>query len=129
MPVTAAPIASLPVELTARTSTIGSCPVVSLIGEIDMATLPQLHNVLTRAVFDNRAATVVVDLDGVFVCDDAGLGVLLGAAARARETNGDLVVVCSGGSLRARLISTGFDRAVTVVDSMAAAVSGGGIER
>lgn len=110
-------------ELSARNSTIGPCPVVSLTGEIDMATLPQLHNVLTRAIFEHRTATVIVDLDGVVVCDDAGLGVLLGAAGRARESDGDLVVVCSGGPLRSRLTRTGFDRAIMVTDTAAAAIA------
>jgi anti-sigma B factor antagonist len=57
---------------------------------------------------------VAVDLDGVGVLDDSGLGVILGAAGRAREAGGDLVVVCSDARLVARLQLTGLDRAVDV---------------
>jgi anti-anti-sigma regulatory factor len=43
---------------------------------------------------------------------------LLGAAGRARNTGGDLVVVSTEPRMRQRLIDTGFDRAVTVVESI-----------
>ena len=95
---------------------------LSLTGEIDVATIPQLHDALVRAINDAFAATLIVDLDAVYSCDDTGLGVLLGAAGRARESGGDLTIVCSEGQLRGRLRRTGFDRAVTVVASIAAAL-------
>ena len=63
---------------------------------------------------------MAVDLDGVDVLDDTGLGVLLGAAGRARQAGGELVVVVSDERLRARFEATGFDRAVAVVDRLAA---------
>jgi anti-anti-sigma factor len=58
--------------------------------------------------------SVIVDLDGVDALDDAGLGILLGAAAAARQAGGDLEVVCNRPSLRERLERTRFDRAVAV---------------
>lgn len=110
-------------DLTARSSTVGSSrAVLSLSGEVDLATIPKLHDALTRWLASvSPVSTVFVDLDGVYVCDDSGLGVLLGAAGRARQAGGELVVVCSPGRLRERLALTGFDRAVSVVSSLAAA--------
>lgn len=99
----------------------GGHPLLAIAGEIDLATVPQLHNALARAINDN--ASVIVDLDGVYACDDTGLGVLLGAAGRAREAGGDLMVVCSEGPFRHRLARTGFDRAVTVTDTVSDAVT------
>lgn len=104
-----------------QTPAIGARRVFAPNGEIDLATLPALHNALARHVRESRGDTVVVDLDGVTTCDDAGLGVLLGAAASAREAGGDMIVVCSAGALCERLERTGFDRAVHVVPSVAAA--------
>ena len=60
---------------------------------------------------DHAGRTVAVDLDGVDALDDTGLGVLLGAAGRARQAGGDLVVVCASEHLRARFTLTGLDRA------------------
>ena len=62
-------------------------------GEIDLATVPSFRDHLTR-IIAHPGATVLVDLDGVTALDDTGLGMLLGAAGRAREQSGDLVVVC-----------------------------------
>jgi len=114
----------LAVDLVARASTVGGRAVLNISGEIDLATVPRLHDALTRFVASAEpGATVVVDLDGVYICDDTGLGVLLGAASRARATGGELVVVCSPGSLRERLAQTRFDRAVAVAPSVARAVA------
>jgi anti-anti-sigma factor len=113
------------VDLIARSSTVAGRAVLSISGEIDLATIPALHDALVRglaspspAASTATSATVFVDLDGVYVCDDSGLGVLLGAAGRARQCGGEMVVVCSPGPLRERLAQTGFDRAVTVVSSL-----------
>jgi anti-anti-sigma regulatory factor len=51
--------------------------------------------------------------------DDAGLGILLGLAGRAREHGGDLRLVCAPGRLRDRLALTGADRAVAVSSNWA----------
>ena len=119
-------VSSRAVDLMMRTSTIGGHDVLAANGEIDLATIPTLHNALVRHAQSNRGGTVIVDLDGVTVCDDAGLGVLLGCAGRVRESGGDLVVVCSDGSLRQRLARTGFDRAIRVEPSVATVVIGAG---
>ena len=87
---------------------------LQLAGEVDLATVPRLSDALTRLLA--YSGSVAVDLDGVHLLDDAGLGLLLGAAGRARQSDRELVVVCSPGALRDRLTLTGFDRAVTVVE-------------
>jgi anti-sigma B factor antagonist len=96
---------------------VGADEVLHVSGEIDLATIPVLHSALVRFSTEHPGIQLVVDLDGVSACDDSGLGVLLGAAGRARESGGDLVVVCTDEALRARLKRTGFDRAVSVVSS------------
>ncbi len=98
---------------------VGGFVVVAVDGAVDLASVGRLHDDLTRAVRQHRAVTLLVDLDAVTVLDDAGLGVLLGAAAAAREAGGDLEVVCTRAPLRERLARTRFDRAVTVRDSIA----------
>ncbi len=105
-------------ELNVRQVMVGSTHVLHVRGEIDLGTLPLLHGALVKFTNANPGVDLVVDLDGVSACDDAGLGVLLGAAGRAREAGADLVVLCSDGVLRSRLARTGFDRAVRVVGSL-----------
>lgn len=100
--------------------TVGSRPVLDVSGELDLATVPRLHGELASLVAEaaGDADAVVVDLDGVTSLDDTALGVLLGAAGRAREAGGELVVVCNDERLTNRFASTGFDRAIVVVASV-----------
>jgi anti-anti-sigma factor len=107
------------VDLVCRTVVIGSTPTLQMTGEIDLASVPVFHDAMRRIIADHRAATIAVDLDGVTVLDDVGLGVLLGAAGRAREAGGDLVVVCTSERLRRRFDVTGLARAVDVRDRLA----------
>jgi anti-sigma B factor antagonist len=100
-------------------------PVLHLSGEVDLATLPQFHDALVHVVDRQPGQRVAVDLDGVDSIDDAGLGLLLGAAGRARDRGGDLVLVCSGTRLRQRLRTTRLDLAVTVFPSVTAAATAG----
>jgi anti-anti-sigma factor len=102
------------VDLQVRVDTVGDTPTVGLGGLADLASVPLLHDVLTRAVLDHPGETVVVDLDGVVGLDDSALGMLLGAAGRARDLGGDVEIVCSSDTLLERFRSTGLDRAVTV---------------
>jgi len=104
-------------DLRGTISLVGGLPVVALSGEVDLATVPTLRDLLLRAMFEHPGAVVAVDLDGVDLLDDVGLGVLLGSAARARQQGGDLVVVANRG--RERLAASGFDRAVRVATGLA----------
>ena len=78
-------------QLLSRQSVVGSVPVLSLSGPVDLATVPALRDALVRLVGNHVGQLVAVDLDGVDVLDDSGLGALLGAAGQARSGGGDTV--------------------------------------
>ena len=103
-----------PVNLHVTTATVGDREVVSVEGVLDLASLATLHDALNRAAQQHRGSTLVVDLDGVSAIDDSGLGILLGAAANARQSGGDLELVVGDGPIRRRLEQTRLDRAVSV---------------
>ena len=103
-------------NLSTSTIVVGDDAVISLSGEVDLATIPLLHDALTKALAHHPGRMLVIDLDGVTVLEDTGLGVLMGAAGSARQTGADLVVVCNNMRLRERLDRTGFSRAVEVRD-------------
>jgi anti-anti-sigma factor len=107
------------VHFHTRVDNVGGSIVVAVDGVVDLAAVGVLHDDLARAVRQHPSVTLLVDLDAVTVLDDAGLGVLLGAAAAARSTGGDLEVVCTRAALCDRLQLTGFDRAVRVRASIA----------
>jgi stage II sporulation protein AA (anti-sigma F factor antagonist) len=95
-------------------NTVGDSVVVTVDGIVDLAAVATLHDDLSRAIRRHPGRTIIVDLDAVGSIDDTGLGVLMGAAATARDAGGDLVVVCNRPALRVRLDTTRFDRAVEV---------------
>ena len=55
--------------------------------------------------------------------DSAGLGALIGGIRRAREAGGDVAVCCNRPTLVRLLHTTGFDRIVTVTDTLAEAAA------
>lgn len=111
----------MPMDLSLRRTQVEDRCVLMVSGDLDIVSIPRFNDALTRLIAEGRGSIVVVDLDGAGLIDDAGLGLLLGAAGRARATNGDLVVVSTEPRLRQRLTDTGFDRAVSVVQSIAGA--------
>ena len=101
-------------ELVCSLALIGTTPVLQVSGEIDLATLPYFRDQLLRAITLHDGATLFVDLDGVTVLDDTGLGILLGTAGRAREQGGDVVVVSNNERLRTRFELTRLNLALDV---------------
>jgi anti-sigma B factor antagonist len=106
------------VDLQIDTRHIGDQVVVALGGVADLSTAPLLHQRLRRACVDHPGVTLTVDLDGLVALDDAALGMLLGAAAHAREAGGELQLVCTNERLRERLAVTRLDRCLTVRDDL-----------
>jgi anti-sigma B factor antagonist len=105
-------------DLVIREHDHGGVPVLSLSGEVDLATVPRLRDRLVKAALDHPGTTVIVDLDGVTLLDSAGLGVLVGGLRRMRATGGNLEVVCTSDRLLEVFAATGLDAVVRVHASL-----------
>lgn len=101
-------------DVTCRTTTVAGIPTLQVAGELDLASVAQVRDAAVRLVAGALQQTVAIDLDGVTVIDDSGLGVLLSAAARAREGGGDLVLVCTTERLLRWFELSGLSRAIEV---------------
>lgn len=101
---------------------VGEHVVVAASGELDVGSAPELRQRLLgmHAAGDHR---LVVDLDGVDVIDEMGLGVLLGGAWRARSRGGTFDLVCTTARVREVLDLSGMSRAVEVHRTVTDAVS------
>lgn len=80
-----------PGELTIETARVGSRTELSLAGELDLISAPQLESEL-MAVESPDAGELLIDLGGVQFIDSTGLRVLLGATKRAGATGHKLLV-------------------------------------
>ena len=105
-------------DLRTTSSTVGGIPTVAVDGVVDLASIAIFRDALLRTIHSNSGELIVADLDGVAALDDAGLGVWLGAAAAARQADGDLEIVCNDERLRTRLERTRLDQAIAVRTSI-----------
>ncbi|MBM3730734.1 MAG: STAS domain-containing protein [Actinobacteria bacterium] len=92
--------------------------VLRIEGEITLSSLPRLTDSLNRESSRTEAKFVLLDLDAIDVIDDAGLGTLMGFAARTRAARRGVAVVASMPRVRDRLVDTRFDKAVDIVSSL-----------
>ena len=96
-------------ELSLRTGANGY-QVVSVAGELDIATADQAYSYITE-VIDGRAAPVTVDLSGVTFCDASGLGALARLARHARAAGRQFMLTSARPSVLKIMRITGLDRA------------------
>ena len=99
---------------------VNDCTLCRPIGELDAFTVSQFRQSLAELASTPR---LLIDLTGVPFVDSAGLGALIGGIRRVRELGGDVAVACPRPTLTRLLHTTGFDRIVTVTQSVAEAAS------
>jgi len=93
-------------------------PVLTVVGEIDVATAPQLRESLHEVIAKGQA-TVVLDLLAVTFLDSTALGVLVGGLKRCREFGGELYVVVADARLKKIFEITGLNKVFPIVDAVA----------
>jgi anti-sigma B factor antagonist len=86
---------------------------ISVRGEIDMATAPQLRDLLDRLV-DNGSRCIVLDCRDLAFLDSSGLGVLVAARNRLGD-DGDIVLDSPPSHIRKVLDITGVSSHVSVL--------------
>lgn len=111
-------------QLRTEVSELGGWTVVSLYGELDVATAPALREELIELVNDGHTR-LVLDLEGIDFLDSTGLGSLIGALRRTRTHGGDLRLVGTDTRITRLFEITGLDKAVPLLPSLDAAVAGG----
>lgn len=89
-------------------------------GELDAYTVAAFRESLAEHA---SATRLLIDLSEVPFMDSAGLGALIGGIRRTREGGGEVSVACSRPTLTRLLHTTGFDRIVTVAETVDAAAS------
>jgi anti-sigma B factor antagonist len=85
------------------------------VGELDAYTVGQFRESLGELATRPK---LLIDMSAVPFVDSAGLGALIGGIRRARESGGDVAVCCNRPTLVRLLHTTGFDRIVTVTETI-----------
>jgi anti-sigma B factor antagonist len=95
--------------------------VISLAGEVDLYTAPELKQELLNAI-GAGAKEVVVDFSETTFIDSTTLGVLVGGVKRLRPNGGRLSIVCSDPNITKIFEITGLDRVFPIYPSRAEAL-------
>lgn len=93
---------------------------VTVTGELDIATVPRLREQLFALAA--RGGPLIADLDRVSFIDATGLGALASAAGRAAAHGGSLYVVCARDLTRRLFRLTGLDRPAGLAGTVAEAL-------
>jgi anti-sigma B factor antagonist len=91
----------------------GEAGVVTVSGEVDMYTAPQLKQCLLD-LMDQGARKVVVDLSAVSFIDSTALGVLIGGVRRLHAADGSMALVVTSRPVQRVLSITGLDRVFSI---------------
>ena len=86
-------------------------------GEIDVATSPELQEILVELI-GNGPELLIVNLTDVSFIDSSGLGVLVGALKHVRAAGGDLRLVVTQPHIIKLLNLTGLDDVFSVAPNL-----------
>ena len=96
--------------------------VVAVTGDLDTASARQMKRAL-EDLLDQGKSRLVVDLGGVGYIDSAGLGELVRAMKRARETTGDVRVCALRGNVQRIFELTRLNEGMAVYPTLREAVA------
>ncbi|GLH98337.1 STAS domain-containing protein [Micromonospora sp. CPCC 205371] len=112
-------------ELSLATRTIAEHTVLEVGGEVDVYTAPRLRERLVELI-DGGAPHVIVDLNRVDFLDSTGLGVLVGAHKKLRNTGRTFALACDKEPLLKIFRITALDQVFPLYPSVKAATEATG---
>jgi anti-sigma B factor antagonist len=107
-------------DLTIRVRREPGCAIVTVAGEIDIATVARLRQRLNTLADSGRH--VIADLDQVGFMDASGLGAIVGASRRATAHGSSFQVVCDRRQTRQLFRLAGLDRQIQLARTLAEAL-------
>ena len=69
-------------------------PVITLSGEVDVYTYPQLKTAIAD-IIESGNRDMIINLEGVKYIDSTGLGVLASGASKLAKSNGFISIICT----------------------------------
>lgn len=97
---------------------VGRTLIVSLDGELDLATAPAVRYTVDTALADDaKLHHLIWDLEKVGFIDSSGLGVILGRYKKIQARSGAVVAIRALDSVRRMLAMAGMERIMQFADS------------
>ncbi|HEY8533639.1 MAG TPA: STAS domain-containing protein [Micromonospora sp.] len=111
-------------SLAVHTEQRGDVTVVSVAGDLDVATAPMLETRLSE-LLDQGACRLVLDLADVSFCDSAGLSLFVRAREHCRDAGGRLQLAAPARTVRRVLEVSGLAGVLEISPTVDAAVAAG----
>ncbi|MGI8449594.1 MAG: anti-sigma factor antagonist [Streptosporangiaceae bacterium] len=96
--------------------------VVTVTGDVDVATCAALRDGLLQVVGDENFRGLVVNLAGVSFIDSTGIGVLVGVWRRTKATEGSLALASPSRQAQSVLDATGLTKVLSIYSTEEEAV-------
>ncbi len=109
-------------SLQVKNEKAGDVTVLTCVGDIDLSSAPQLREALTP-VFSESKPRLLMDLSGVGFMDSTGIGIMVNALNRARETSGACAFCGVGPRVHRILQIAGLLNALPLHDNRAEALT------
>jgi anti-sigma B factor antagonist len=110
------------VNLEVNQRRVGDAVVLTVSGEVDLATAEMLRDALVKAEGES-ASGMVLDLHQVGFLDSTGIGELVGVHRRLRKSGRPLALVVPQGPIRKILAITGMDGVLDLYDDEPSALA------
>lgn len=100
----------------------GTWTILSVTGEVDVATAPSLRERLVSLVSEGNTR-LIIDLTLIDFLDSTGLGVLVGTLKRIRQAEGELALVIPQERILKLFDITGLSKIFVIFDTRDAALA------
>jgi anti-sigma B factor antagonist len=94
----------------------GGTHIVAAAGEIDLYAAPELKQQVVRSI-EEGGTRLIIDLSETTFIDSTGVGVLVGALKRVRESGGGLALVCTNDNVLRVLEIVGLNQLFPIHES------------
>lgn len=104
-------------ELDIKTEAAGDATTLSISGEIDLHTSPQLR-IRLQEILDKKATRLILDLTGVGYMDSSGVGTIVEAKRRADRGKSKIVLTGLQPRVRSLFEITQLDKFFTITENI-----------
>lgn len=99
--------------LTITVESVDDVPVIRAVGELEIATVPEMRAVVAE-VSERRPRALVFDFRQISYLDSSGLGILVSAKKRLGADRGEVVVITAQPAVLKALSLSGLDQIIRV---------------
>src|SRR5690242_12107748 len=102
--------------LTVTVETVDDVPVIRAVGELEIATVPEMRTKVTE-VAERRPRAILFDFRKLSYLDSSGLGILVSARKRLAAYEGEVVIITSQSAVLKALSLSGLDQIMRIYAS------------